>query len=86
MSNDELLSRALADLAQVVESDVTPKNIRKVLKDAMNSLSEPSTSVGVRAACAISILEELTQDPNMPSFARVTMWSALSSLESIREV
>jgi uncharacterized protein (UPF0147 family) len=85
VENAERLKKALADLQQVVESSITPKNIRKVLKDAMNSLSDARISVGVRAASAISILEELTQDPNMPSFSRVTMWSALSNLESIRE-
>ena len=83
--NAERLKKALANLQLVVESSITPKNIRKVLKDTMNALVDAHISVGVRAASAISILEELSQDPNMPSFARVTMWSALSNLESIRE-
>jgi|SRR5208283_4125944 len=83
--NTERLGKALVCLQQVVESSITPKNIRKVLKDAMNSLSDAHISVGVRAADAISILEELSQDPSMPSLSRVTMWSALSNLESIRE-
>ncbi|MCL4518452.1 MAG: UPF0147 family protein, partial [Thaumarchaeota archaeon] len=42
-------------------------------------------SIGVRAANSISILEEVSQDPNMPSFSRVTIWSAVSTLESVRE-
>ena len=48
-------------------------------------LQDSKLSVAVRAANAISMLDEVAQDPNMPSFARVTLWSAVSELESIRE-
>jgi len=48
-------------------------------------LQDAKQSVAVRAANAISLLDEVAQDPNMPSFARVTLWSAVSGLESIRE-
>jgi len=43
-------------------------------------LQDPKQSLAVR-----SLLDEVAQDPNMPSFARVTLWSAVSELESIRE-
>lgn len=48
-------------------------------------LQDLKLSVGVRAANAVSMLDEISQDPNMPSFARVTIWSAVSTLESIRD-
>ncbi|MFP3401313.1 MAG: UPF0147 family protein, partial [Nitrososphaeria archaeon] len=38
-----------------------------------------------RAANAIAALEEIAQDPNVPSYARVTLWNAFSYLERIRE-
>ena len=42
-------------------------------------------SVAVRAANAISLIDEVGQEPKMPYLARVTLWSAVSELESIRE-
>ncbi|TLX81838.1 MAG: hypothetical protein E6K98_06655, partial [Thaumarchaeota archaeon] len=36
-------------------------------------------------ANAISALDDITQDPNMPSYVRVTLWQAVSALERIRE-
>jgi uncharacterized protein (UPF0147 family) len=83
--NEEKVSKALGTLQQVVESNITPRNIRKIVKDAINTLTDGKTPIGIRAANSISILEEVSQDPNMPSFSRVTIWSAVSTLESVRE-
>lgn len=83
--NEEKLNRALTTLQSVADSNITPRNIRKTVKDAIIVLQDAKLNLGVRAANAISLLDEISQDPNMPSFARVTIWSALSTLESIRE-
>jgi uncharacterized protein (UPF0147 family) len=83
--NEEKLGQALVTLQQVADSNITPRNIRKIVKDAITTLQDQTISVGVRAANAISMLDEVSQDPNMPSFARVTIWSAVSNLERIRE-
>lgn len=83
--NEENLMKAIATLQSVSESPTTPRNIRKIIKDTITVLQNSSSSVGVRAANAISMLDEVSQDPNMPSFTRVTIWSAVSTLESIRD-
>jgi len=83
--NLERLERAIATLQQVADSTITPRNIRKLVKDAIAMLQDEETSIAVRAANAINLLDEISQDPNMPSFSRVTIWSAVSTLESIRE-
>ena len=84
--NKGKVQKALALLEQVVESNLTPKNIRKVVKDGINILKDEKLSLGVRSANTVSLLEEISQDPNMPSYSRVTIWSAVSLLESVREV
>ena len=83
--NDGKLAKASLSLQQIADSNITPRNIRKIVKDSMIMLQDPKLSIAVRAANAISMLDEVAQDPNMPSFARVTLWSAVSELESIRE-
>ncbi|MEM3437581.1 MAG: UPF0147 family protein [Nitrososphaerales archaeon] len=83
--NEEKLAKAISTLQTVADSTITPRNIRKVVKDAILMLNDTKLSLGVRVANAISVLDEISQDPNMPSFSRVTIWSALSTLESIRD-
>ncbi|MCP8322201.1 MAG: UPF0147 family protein [archaeon] len=83
--NEEKLAKAISTLQTVADSTITPRNIRKMVKDAIVMLQDTKLSIGVRAANAISMLDEVSQDPNMPSFSRVTIWSALSTLESIRD-
>jgi uncharacterized protein (UPF0147 family) len=83
--NDGKLAKASASLQQIADSNITPRNIRKIVKDSMMALQDPKLSLAVRAANAISMLDEVSQDPNMSSFARVILWSAVSELESIRE-
>lgn len=83
--NVERLAKALGILNGVADSSTTPRNIRKTVKDIAIALEDPEFSVSVRAANAISTLDDLSQDPNMPSYVRVTLWQAVSVLESIRE-
>ncbi|MEM2873772.1 MAG: UPF0147 family protein [Nitrososphaerales archaeon] len=83
--NEQKLAKAISTLQTVADSTITPRNIRKIVKDAILMLNDTKLDLGVRVANAISVLDEVSQDPNMPSFSRVTIWSALSTLESIRD-
>ena len=51
----------------------------------MTELKSDEYSISVRAANAISSLDDITQDPNVPSFVRTSLWQVVSVLESIRE-
>jgi hypothetical protein len=84
--NEEKIVKSIAVLQSVADSNITPRNIRRIVKESMVMLQDKTLSQGVRAANAISMLDEISQDPNMPSYARVTIWNAVSTLESVREV
>ena len=84
--NEERIVKSIAVLQSVSDSNITPRNIRKIVKESMLMLQDKTLSQGVRAANAISMLDDISQDPNMPSYARVTIWNAVSTLESVREV
>jgi uncharacterized protein len=83
--NVETLNAAINTLEEIVANPSTPKNIKKNLTDLVIELKKQDYAVSVRAANAISVLDEITQDPNMPSYVRVTLWQAVSTLERIRE-
>lgn len=84
--NREKIQRAISILMGIADNTMTPKQVRQSIKDIVNSLKDERLDAGVRAANAISMLDELTQSPNVPSHMRVTLWQAVSILESIRAV
>lgn len=83
--NTETLNMAINTLEEIASNPSTPKNIKKNLVDLVAELKKQEYPVSVRAANAISSLDEITQDANMPSYVRVTLWQAVSALERIRE-
>ncbi|MCS7115843.1 MAG: UPF0147 family protein [Nitrososphaerota archaeon] len=83
--NLEKLARAISTLQTITDNVNVPRNIRKIVKESIMVLQDEKLSPAVRAANAISMLDEIAQDPNMPSFTRVTLWSAVSTLEGIKE-
>ena len=70
---------------QIATNPSTPKNIRKNIADIVEELKSDEYSISVRAANTISLLDDVTQDPNLPSYVRTSLWQAVSTLESIRE-
>ena len=83
--NLEFLNNSVATLNQIATSPSTPKNIRKNIADIVEQLKSGEYSAAVRAANTISLLDDVTQDPNLPSYVRTSLWQAVSTLESIRE-
>lgn len=83
--NKESMKEAIDTLNQIVGSNSTPKTIKKSITDLITDLNNEEYSLSVRAANTISLLDDVTQDPNMPSYVRTQLWQAVSKLESIRE-
>ncbi len=83
--NQISFDQAIQTLVQIVSNPTTPKNIKKNLTDLISSLRASQDPISVRAANAISQLDDVSQDPNIPSYVRVTLWQAVSALEGIRE-
>lgn len=79
------IKQALGVLNEVSNDNTTPRNIRRAAKSAMDALQAPANSLGVRAANAISILDEISQDPNMPPYTRVKLWNVASILEAVKD-
>jgi len=82
---EERIKQALAVLGEVSEDTTTPRNIRRAAKNSMDALQTTEYTPAVRASNAISILDEILQDPNMPPYTRVKLWNVMSLLEAIKD-
>jgi uncharacterized protein (UPF0147 family) len=82
---EERIEEAMNVLGLVSEDTTTPRNIRRAAKQSISALQPSENSPAVRAANAISILDEILQDPNMPPYSRVKLWNVMSLLEAIKD-
>ncbi len=79
------IKQAIGVLNEVSNDNTTPRNIRRAAKDAIDQLQAQTYTIGVRASNAISILDEISQDPNMPPYTRVKLWNVASILEAVKD-
>ena len=83
--NIKFLDNAMSTLNQLATSPSTPRNIRKSIISLLEELKSEEYSMSVRASNTTSLLDDITQDPNMPSYVRTSLWQIVSMLENIRE-
>ena len=82
----EQLNDAKEILSSIVQDHSVPKNIRRAAKKAYDGLEDPTDPPAVRANLAISVLDEISQDPNCPVYSRTKIWQIVSILETVRDV
>jgi len=82
---DERIKQATSILSLISEDTTTPRNIRRTAKEALDALKVSGQTQAMRAAQAISTLDEISQDTNMPAYTRTRMWNVVSILEVIKE-
>ena len=84
MPSDAKLRQVAEIMARVAEDTSVPRNIRRAASEAREALLKEKDDDVVRAGSAILILDEISNDPNMPVHTRTTIWNALSILETVR--
>ncbi len=85
MSELQQIQQAIQILKSIVEDTGVPRNIRRAAQESIEMLQDKSMSPGLRAANAISRLDEVSLDPNAPLFARTKIWQAISLLEQVKD-
>ena len=72
-------------LTQIVEDRTVPRNIRAAAEEAKKELTERTeNSWDIRLSSAISVLDEIINDPNMPMYTRTQIWNIVSMLEAMK--
>ncbi|MDI3484349.1 MAG: uncharacterized protein PWQ74_936 [Methanobacteriaceae archaeon] len=82
MSN-KTFERVSKILKNIMEDTSVPRNIRRAAEESNEILQNEEEDVTIRASTVISILDEISNDPNIPIHARTLIWEILSELESI---
>ncbi|MBI4344462.1 MAG: UPF0147 family protein [Euryarchaeota archaeon] len=84
MGENKKLLQIVEVLNQVIEDTSVPRNIRRSAEEARNTLLNEKEEIGVRVGSAIYILEEISNDRNLPTHARTLIWNVSSELETVK--
>lgn len=68
-------------LDEIKEDRTVPRNIRSGIESAEEDLNDDKHEMSVRINSAISVLDELSNDPNIPVYTRTQIWNIVSMLE-----
>ncbi len=68
-------------LDEIVEDRTVPRNIRNMIAETKKHLNNVKEDLAIRINSAVSILDEVSNDPNIPTYTRTQIWNIVSLLE-----
>lgn len=81
MKDLEKLQVIVEDLSSIEKDISIPKNVRMKIKTAIDLLSVQDKNLNLRIDKSIQELGDLADDPNVPSYTKMQIWSVVSQLE-----
>lgn len=78
------IAQVIALLDMILNDRTVPRNIRKSAEDSKTVLTSSEKSEELKISTAIHLLDEITNDPNMPLYTRTQIWNVVSMLEQLR--
>jgi len=70
-------------LALIEQDNSVPKNVRERIKNSIVALEEKNIDVAIKINRSLQELDEISDDPNVPTYTRTQIWNVVSLLESI---
>ncbi|RLJ01340.1 MAG: hypothetical protein DRP11_04545 [Candidatus Aenigmatarchaeota archaeon] len=81
--SDERLQPAIAMLEHICGDRTVPKNIRASCEECINILKKEDEETSVKVSTCVAILDEASNDPNIPMYARTQIWNCVTLLEAV---
>ncbi len=72
-------------IAELAQDRKIPRNVRAVLEDAVKELENDSLPEKTRVNTVITMLDEISNDPNLQPFSRTEIWNVVSMLEMVQK-
>lgn len=80
MPSVEDVTRQMRDLA---EQETVPSNVAEMIRDAASELEDEDKDMSVRVNAASSILDQVSNDPNIRQHTRTKIWNLASKTEGL---
>lgn len=82
MLQEAELKNIVEGLLSIEQDTSVPKNIRAKVKSAIDILSLPQQDMSLKIDKSLDELGEVADDPAVPSYTRMQIWSVVSMLEN----
>ncbi|MDO9517315.1 MAG: UPF0147 family protein [Methanosarcinaceae archaeon] len=79
----EVIKQSIQVLDHIANDNSVPRNIRRSANEILVTLRKEDESLFMRTSSCISILENISNDPNIPLHTRTLVWNVASQLETI---
>ena len=80
---EEKIKQSVMMLQAISEETKNPRKISSDAEETKTILLDEKKTTGLRAADALSLIDEISNDPNMPVYARTSIWQLVSTLEAV---
>lgn len=81
---DETIAQIKQQIEMLLNDNSVPRNVKSALDEAKKSL-DGKVSYAERTSSATYKIDEVSNDINLPPYARTVIWNILSMLESVKE-
>ena len=81
---DNRIKQICFQLDEINKDTSIPRNIRRMAKESKDILLDEKKQLDVRAAMAISNLDKMVNDPNIPLHGRPQLYWIMSQLETMK--
>ncbi len=85
MQKNEDIEDIVDMMDAVMEDRSVPRNIRAAVDEAKRKVLDEKEDFGVRITAAIYVLDDISNDINMPAHTRTEIWGIISKLEHAGE-
>ncbi len=80
----ELVKDVSALMEEVIDDRGVPRNIRNIIEQAKDKINGKGADT-MGFSSAIYLLDDISNDINMPHHTRTDIWEIISKLETIKE-
>lgn len=84
MINPDKMAQIVQVLEELAVDRKVPKNVRASVLKAVQILKEEKENDVVKLNTVISIMDEISNDPNLQPYTRTQIWNIVSILESVQ--
>tara|TARA_Y100000310_G_scaffold325801_1_gene389850 strand:+ start:1537 stop:1785 length:249 start_codon:yes stop_codon:yes gene_type:complete len=76
------LTQAKSTLSAVLDDTTVPRSIKVKVRKALEVFSSSEKTEALMIDQVLQDLDDITEDPNTPSYTRTQIWNIVSTLES----
>ena len=77
------IERVLYNIEQILSDPTVPRNIKRKVEEIKDILLDKDEELRVKAGSALTILDEISNDRNLPMHLRSMLWSIAGELERV---